>query len=700
VKGARKAAHERLNSVRYKQDIKMWRQFLLVCVVGAIQAQWDSAGAATQRENIEPRVVWVAGNPERPANAALLASPFASSRDDTPSRRVALVIGNGEYGNASEPIRANAPRDAASISDALRARGFEVIARTNATPQQMRDAIGEFQRRLQTGAIGLFYFAGHGMQIGRQTLLLPAGLDTRTDTRAPVSLLESGIDLNAVLRVMQSARADRLNLVILDTCLDNPFESGAAALDKPAISANTVIAYATAPGGFAADGPLHGVYTGALLRALHDADASSEPLDVLFQHVAAQVRAATRGAQRPWLSDAASSIAVSETAIASADTSDDPAITLRSRGIMPKESGEQYEITFWESIKDSNYPADYEAYLKAYPNGRFATLAHARIDRLRAAASSPPVSTTPAAPPAAPATQSGHAAQPAPPVPAAHPATQASAATPPAHPAAAAPSPTPPATAAAAPLAQKAVAHPPSAGEIRDCAACPIMVPVPAGTFAMGSNTDDPSEKPVHHVSIGAPFAIGKFPVTVEQWNACVAANACQKLTPESNTNKTAPARDVSWDDAQQYVRWLSKATGQSYRLPTEAEWEYADRAGTTTAYWWGEHMRKGNANCKDCGDPWHKEGPENVGTFAANPLGLYDMNGGVWEWTADCWHNTYQGAPVDGHAWDSPGCEMRVIRGGSWREGGDYMLSATRFKYSAGVRQSQDGLRVVKDLR
>ncbi|EDZ99316.1 protein of unknown function DUF323 [Burkholderia sp. H160] len=675
----------------------MWRRFLLVCMVGAIQAQWDSAGAAIPSESVEPRAAWVASNLGPAAHTALLVSPFASSRDGTHSRRVALVIGNGEYGNAVNPLRSNAPRDAESISEALRARGFEVIARTNATPPQMREAIDEFQRRLQTGDIGLFYFAGHGMQIGRQTLLLPAGPDARADSRAPASLLESGVDLQTLLHAMQSARAGRLNLLILDTCLENPFTPAAVAIARAEISANTVIANATAPGSFAADGPRHGVYTGALLQALHDAGTSSQPLDVLFRHVAAEVRAATSGMQQPWLSVAAPSISANETASESFNTSDDPAITLRSRGIMPKESGEQYEITFWESIKDSNYPADYEAYLKAYPNGRFAPLAHARIDRLRAAASSPAVSTTPAAPPAAPAAQSSHPAQPAQ-VP--RPATQASAATPaPARPAAAS-SPSAPATAAAAPLAQKAVAHPPSAGEIRDCAACPIMVPVPVGSFAMGSNTDDPSEKPVHRVSIGAPFAIGKFPVTVEQWNACVAANACQKLTPESNSNIAAPARDLSWDDAQQYVKWLSKVTGKPYRLPTEAEWEYADRAGTTTAYWWGEQMRKGNANCKDCGDPWHKEGPESVGTFAANPLGLYDMNGGVWEWTADCWHNTYQGAPVDGHVWDSPGCETRVIRGGSWREGGDYMLSATRFKYSASVRQSQDGFRVVKDLR
>ncbi|WP_425262296.1 formylglycine-generating enzyme family protein [Paraburkholderia ginsengiterrae] len=379
----------------------------------------------------------------------------------------------------------------------------------------------------------------------------------------------------------------------------------------------------------------------------------------------------------------------------------DSVVTLHSRGILPKDSSEQYEIAFWNSIKDSNYPADYEAYLKAYPNGRFAALAHARIDRLRAAASSTaPSAATPAAPSAAPAQA---AVRPSTPAASASPAAQEHPVTTPKPAVSAAPpapGPAAPPAAAITAVAQKPITHPPVAGESRDCATCPIMIAVSAGSFSMGSSTDDPSEKPVHHVSIGAPFAIGKYAVTVDQWNACVAANACQKLTPESNTNKAAPARDLSWDDAQQYVKWLSKTTGKPYRLPTEAEWEYAGRGGTTTAYWWGDQMRKGNANCKDCGDPWHKEGPEVAGSFAPNPLGLYDMNGGVWEWTADCWHNSYQGAPTDGHAWDSPGCDMRVIRGGSWREGGGYMLSATRFKYSAGVRQSQDGVRVVKDLR
>nr|WP_179745622.1 SUMF1/EgtB/PvdO family nonheme iron enzyme [Paraburkholderia bryophila] len=662
----------------------MWRIFLLVCMAGAIQAHSDTARAATQRDGVSDTTA----NAAPGLNGAI--SPFTLRRDNSGSPRVALVIGNGAYGHQPDAkvdaVRDNAPRDAEAMRDSLRALGFEVILRTNVSPSQMRQAIAQFHRRLQAGGVGLFYFAGHGMQIDGQTLLVPAGLDLD----APAELVRNGLDLNLVVQAMASPRHSQFNLVILDTCLNNPF-SASATVSALKLPANTVVAYATAPGGFAADGTQHGVYTNEWLHALHDAPTDS--LATLLQRVAIRVGSATGGEQTPWIASSLPHESNYADAVEPPTHSvgDNSVVDLHSRGILPKDSSEQYEITFWNSIKDSNYPGDYEAYLKAYPNGRFATLAHARIDRLRAAsaASAPTSAAAPStAPIAAP-----QAVKPA--TPAATPAQD--------HPRPA-PTPTaapaPPAAPPAVAVAQKPAVHPPSAGESRDCATCPIMIPVPAGAFAMGSNTDDPSEKPVHHVTIGAPFAIGKFPVTVDQWNACVAANACQKLTPENNPNKAAPARDLSWDDAQQYVKWLSKITGKPYRVPTEAEWEYADRGGTATKYWWGDQMRKGNANCKDCGDPWHKEGPEAAGSFAPNPLGLYDMNGGVWEWTADCWHNSYQGAPVDGHVWDSPGCDMRVIRGGSWREGGDYMLSATRFKYSSGVRQSQDGLRVVKDLK
>jgi formylglycine-generating enzyme required for sulfatase activity len=354
-------------------------------------------------------------------------------------------------------------------------------------------------------------------------------------------------------------------------------------------------------------------------------------------------------------------------------------------GVVPKNSAEQFELAFWESIKDSTHVSDYEAYLKAYPKGRFVALAQARIARLKAPGEKAPAvtQTAPATKPVPPVTK------PAPPV--TKPVQPAASAK---ESAASAPAKAAPAATAAAPGPSKATVG----AEIKDCAACPPLISLSPGSFTMGSNSSDPSEKPAHQVTLAAPFAIGKYEVTVQQWNACADAGACQKVNGSSGAN--APIRDVSWDDAQQYLKWLSASTGKEYRLPTEAEWEYAARGGTTTRYWWGEQMAPGKANCKDCGQPWSIDGPSDVGKFAANPFGLFDVNGSVWEWVADCWHNSFKDAPSDGRVWDTPNCTVRVIRGGSWREGAAYMVSSTRFKYDASVRHSQNGFRVARTLK
>ncbi|WP_232429460.1 formylglycine-generating enzyme family protein [Noviherbaspirillum autotrophicum] len=348
-------------------------------------------------------------------------------------------------------------------------------------------------------------------------------------------------------------------------------------------------------------------------------------------------------------------------------------------GVLPKDSAEQIELTFWDSIKDSTHASDYEAYLKSYPNGRFAALARARIERLKAAEQKPKAPEQSRVAPAAKVPSERE-----PPAPKAAPK--------------AAPEQAQPEAPAAATEKPKAPAAGVSAA--KDCATCPDLIILPAGTFTMGSNTSDPSEKPAHRVTLAKPFAIGKYEVTVDQWNACVTAGACPHVGGDASRPGNTPVRDVSWDDAQQYMKWLSAQTGKAYRLPTEAEWEYAARGGTTGKFWWGEQMRKGMANCKDCGQPWQAEGPAPVGSFAANPFGLYDVNGSVWEWVSDCWHNSYKSAPADGRSWEEANCRVRVIRGGSWREGASYMPSTTRFKYDASVRNSQNGFRVVRDAQ
>lgn len=369
-------------------------------------------------------------------------------------------------------------------------------------------------------------------------------------------------------------------------------------------------------------------------------------------------------------------------------------------GVLPKDSAEQYELTFWESIKDSNHAADYEAYLQTYPNGRFAPLARARVQRLKAqspAASAPSAPVAPAAPSAPSAADKPPAAERAAksPPPARTPAERPRTDTAKPAPDMAAPAP----KAAEAPLKEKPM-PPVASGEIKDCPQCPVLVPVKAGAFTMGSAADDPSERPPHRVTVNEAFAIGKYEVTVEQWDACVQAGACPRVVADAARPRTTPVRDVSWDDAQLFVQWLSKASGKTYRLPSEAEWEYALRGSTSSRYWWGDQMQPGKANCKDCGEPWQRDTPVSVGSFAPNPFGLHDMNGSVWEWVSDCWHNSYKGAPADARPWDEPNCRARVIRGGSWREGASYMPSSTRFKYDASVRHSQNGFRVARDLK
>ncbi len=239
----------------------------------------------------------------------------------------------------------------------------------------------------------------------------------------------------------------------------------------------------------------------------------------------------------------------------------------------------------------------------------------------------------------------------------------------------------------------------PGAGTFRDCDGCPEMIAIKPGSFVMGTNTGDRSEGPAHRVTISEPYAIGRFEVTLGEWKQCASAGGCSFTPKTAGTDDQTPIRDVSWVNAQEYVRWLSAATGKHYRLPTEAEWEYAARAGTSTRYWWGEKMASGKANCKDCGGAWNVEEPAEVGSFEPNPFGLYDVSGSVWEWVADCWHKDYDGAPTDGKVWEDRGCQERVIRGGSWRNDSTYMHSPSRFYYDADVRYLLNGFRVARDM-
>jgi formylglycine-generating enzyme required for sulfatase activity len=202
---------------------------------------------------------------------------------------------------------------------------------------------------------------------------------------------------------------------------------------------------------------------------------------------------------------------------------------------------------------------------------------------------------------------------------------------------------------------------------------------VPAGSFTMGSPDIEEGrieeEGPQHRVTFGKSFGVGKFAVTFEEWDACVADGGCNGYTPsdEGWGRGRRPVINVSWDDANAYVGWLSRKTGKIYRLLSEAEREYVTRAGTTTPFWWGASISTQQANYNGN----YAYGAEATGvsrrqtvpvdSFQPNPWGLYQVHGNVWEWTEDCWHDDYTGAPSDGSAWTSGGCSDRVIRGGAW---------------------------------
>ena len=226
------------------------------------------------------------------------------------------------------------------------------------------------------------------------------------------------------------------------------------------------------------------------------------------------------------------------------------------------------------------------------------------------------------------------------------------------------------------------------------------LVPIPGGIFRMGNLIGDgrDSERPVHSVTV-ASFKIGKYEVTFDQWDACVSEGGCSRYTPDDEGwgRGNRPVIHVSWNDVQGFIDWLNDKTGGNFRLPTEAEWEYAARAGSITKYSWGNSTSNNRANCyEDCGDRWSNTAP--VGSFSANPWGLHDMHGNVWEWVQDCWNDSYVGAPTDGNAWLTGDCSRRMTRGGGWGNNSEIMYSASRIHDDISGRDQYQGFRLAQD--
>ena len=240
----------------------------------------------------------------------------------------------------------------------------------------------------------------------------------------------------------------------------------------------------------------------------------------------------------------------------------------------------------------------------------------------------------------------------------------------------------------------------------RECAeGCPEMVVVPAGDFMMGSPATEEgrtsSEGPQHKVTIAAPFAVSKFEVTFDEWEACAAYGDCSPQVADKGFGRgRKPVINVSWMEAQRYAAWLSKMTGEPYRLLSEAEWEYAARAGAKTTYSWGDEVGQGKANCLGCGSEGDGKKPTPVGSFAANAFGLHDMHGNVSEWIEDCYHANYEGSPADGTAWTVGGdCSSRILRGGGWDNNPANLRAASRGRGTTFIQSNSLGFRVARTL-
>jgi formylglycine-generating enzyme required for sulfatase activity len=563
----------------------------------------------------------------------LLLANAAAFAQNAPAEPRRVALVIGNGSYPQSPI-ASMPGDARGFADVLREGGFDVVYAENTRRAEMEAAVSAFTRKLGWGVTAVVYFGGHALRYQDRNFLLP--VDSRIASEADIRT--EGLDIDLVLDPLIVSRPAGC-VVILDAARKNPWQQALSPrlrglASQPPIQGVTVI-YPAAPGELVGDAPREAnLFAVELVKAARLQGLSFREV---LKRVRSAVAQATRDKQMVWESAAAPEFVISSAR-------------------KPARAADPVEQGFWDTIKGSDSAADFKAYLDSYPDGPFAAAARARLQQIEGG---PPPQLAAPVPPAAPS-------PPAPP------------------PAAAPPAATPP----------------PATSQIftRDCLQCPELVLIPPGTFEMGSSEMFDFEGPVHQVSIRRPFHIGRREVTFEEWDACVAEGGCKQKPDDRGLGRARrPVTDLDWDDAKTYLAWLSQKTGKTYRLPSEAEWEYVARAGSTTTYPWGRAVDKDKANCNGCtSDPVRKA--IDTGSFPPNAFGIYDMAGNAAEWVEDCWNDNYRGAPTDGSAWTRPVCRERVLRGGSFNNDPRYLRSAARFKYDQNVRFYTNGFRVVRE--
>ncbi len=633
------------------------------------------------------------------ARLALLLALLLLAAPAQAERRVALVIGNAAY--RVQPALPNPRNDATAMARLLADElGFEVLAPVlNATLAEMDQTLERFTAAAEGADIALFFYAGHGLEMDGANLLVPVEAVLAHERDAP----RQTIRLEQVRKAMRGARTQ---VLLLDACRNNPIAGRMIRSNPPRgivgglvgdeASDGVVIAYSAAPGATASDGRgPNSPFTAALLRFL---PTPGEDLGLLLRDVRRAVRQET-GGQDPWLSESLS-------------------------GRIYLKPGPAQRLAGTATLLPEPTPAR-----PAVPSGAWV------IPQLTDPAPERPVAPGPAPTPSGAWVIPQRPAPPPQPLPPRGAPAPLSAWVIP-------PLPAPPAQPSGAPASQPMPKPAPSlaAGApgsvFRDCADCPELVVIPPGRFTMGSPATeperDPDEGPQQAITIARRFALGRYPVTVGEWRAFVTATArpdppsCSILVNgevvdrrgASWRNRGFPQTDqdpvvcVNRQDALDYAAWVSARSGQRYRLPTEAEWEYAARAGGTSAWWWGSDAARqcASANGADqashpgataavapCTDGFARTNP--VGHFPPNGFNLHDMGGNARQWVADCYTESLDGTPADGSPRPAtPGCDG-LQRGGSWDDDPRELRVAFRWGVPPDLRGHDAGLRLARDL-
>ncbi len=585
---------------------------------------------------------------------AALVCALAPARAD---KRVALVIGNSHYQHVG--LLPNPASAAAAMAALFKSARFDVVdVHQDLGVTAMRRAVSDFSDKAQGSDIAVVYYAGHGIEVDGVNYLIPVDAVLARD----FDVEDETVSLDRALRAIDSAR--RLRLVIIDACRSNPFiasmRRGSRAIGRglsavePSIG-NTLIAYAAKAGSTAADGDSdHSPFTAALLK--HIATPGRD-IRLALGEVRDAVLASTSQQQEPFVYGSLGGREIAIVEGGSAPPANGGRENPAPGGGLVSEAAQ-----VWETVKNATDIAVIDRFLQHYGAVPFygdeARGKRAELQKLALLA--------------------------------------------------------PPPRRDGEPLTADQARGLKKGDTFRECANCPEMVVVPSGSFTMGSPTSEPErqsdEGPSHTVSIRQPFAMGKFHVTRDEFAAFAndtgfsAHQNCDWRNPGFSQDGSHPVVCVSWDDANAYVNWLSRKAGRTYRLPSEAEFEYAARAGTTTPFWWGSSITPDQANydgrfvfAGGGSKGAYRQGTVPVSSFRPNPWGLYNVHGNAWEWMADCYHDSYNGAPSDGSAWTSGSCGARVPRGGSWDDNPQNLRAANRFGYSGAG--SDFGFRLARTL-